>query len=111
MSPLSTFGIPVTLHRLLGSPDNLELRKRKGMVRLTFNDIGLAGHVGDVDAGHARVATRNGAVCVGHLWGSLPRDLRADLCGDPTVLPCHSRALGARREELFLLCLVEFHDK
>ena len=38
--------------RLLGTPSNLELRKRRGMARLAFNDVGLAGLVGDVDVGH-----------------------------------------------------------
>ena len=38
---------------LLGTPSNLELRKRRGVVRLAFNDIGLTGLVGDVDVDHA----------------------------------------------------------
>ena len=110
---MSTFSISVILHGLLGNPDNLELRnvERRGVARLAFNDVGLAGLVGDVDVDHARDAARNGAVCVGHLWGSLRRDLRVDLRGDPVVLPCHPRALGARREELFVLCLVELHNE
>ena len=68
--PLSTFSILVTLHGLLGTPDNLKLRnlEGRGMVRLAFNDVGLAGLVGDVDAGHARDAARNGLICAGHLW-------------------------------------------
>jgi len=65
--PLSTFSIPVTLHVLSGTLGNLELRKRRGVVRLAFNDVGLAGLAGDVDADHVRDATRNGTVCAGHL--------------------------------------------
>ena len=52
-SPLLTFGILVTLYELLGTPGNLELRKRKGVAKLTFNDISLVGLVGDVDVLHA----------------------------------------------------------
>ena len=44
------------LHELLETPGNLGLRKRRGMARLAFNDVGLAGLVGDVDADHARDA-------------------------------------------------------
>jgi len=90
------FNIPVTFHGLAG---------------LAFNDVGLAGLMGDVDAGHTRDTARNSPACVGHLWGSLRRDLRADLRGDPAVLSCHPRALEARREELFVLYLVEFHNE
>ena len=79
--PLSTFSISVMFYGLLATPDNLELRnvERRGIAKLAFNDVGLAGHVEDVDAGHARDAARNGLVCAGHLWGSLQRDLGADL--------------------------------
>ena len=44
----------VTLHRLLGTPDILELRslERRGTARLAFIIIGLVGLVGDIDAGH-----------------------------------------------------------
>jgi len=49
-SSLLTFSISVTLCGLLGTLDNLELRKKKGVSRLAFNDVGLAGLVGDVDA-------------------------------------------------------------
>jgi len=105
------FSIPVTLYELLGTPGNLELRKRKGVARLDFNDIDLVGLVGDVDADHERDAARNGAVCVGHLWESLRKDLRTNLQGDPAVLSCHPGAFGARREELFILCLVKFHNE
>jgi len=49
------------------------------VARLAFNDVGLAGLVGDVDAGHARDATKNSSVYASHLWGSLWRDLEADL--------------------------------
>ena len=67
--PLSTFSIPVMLHRLLGTPGKLELRnvERRSVTRLAFNDVGLAGLVGDVDTGHARDAAKNGVVCAGHL--------------------------------------------
>ena len=64
--PLSTFSIPVTLYGLLRTPDNLELRKKRGVVRLAFNDVGLA-VVRDIDVDHARDAARNGSVCAGHL--------------------------------------------
>ena len=108
--PLSTFGILVTLYGLLGTPDNLELRKRKGVAGLTFNNVGLAGLVGDIDAGLTCDAASNDALCTGHLQRSLRRDLRTDLRGDLAVLLC-PRALRARREELFILCLVELLDK
>ena len=81
------------------------------MVGLTFNNVGLAGLVGDIDASHVRDVTRNSPVCVGHLWRSLQRDLRADLREDLTVLSCHPEALGDKSEELFVLFLVEFHNK
>ena len=81
------------------------------MARLAFNDVGLAGLVEDVNVDHARDVARNGVVCAGHLWESLRRDLRADLRGDSAVLPCHSVDFGARREKLFILCLVEFHNE
>jgi len=68
---LSTLSILVTLHGLLETPGNLELRKGRDMARLAFNDIGLADLVGDVDADHARNAARNGTACAGYLWGSL----------------------------------------
>jgi len=75
------FSILVTSHGLLGDPGNLELKnvERRGMARLTFNNVGLEGLLGDVDAGHAHDAARSSPVCAGHLWGSLQRDLRADL--------------------------------
>jgi len=44
------FGIPIMLYRLLGSPGNLKLRKRKGVAKLAFDDVGLTGLMGDVDA-------------------------------------------------------------
>ena len=50
VSPLSTFGILFTLQGLLGTPDNLELRKRKDVARLAYNDVGLTSLMGDVDA-------------------------------------------------------------
>jgi len=65
--------------RVVGDPVNLELRKRRGVARLASNDVGLAGVMGDVDAGHARDVARNSHICAGHLWGSIQRDLRADL--------------------------------
>ena len=52
MSPLSTFGILVTLYELLGTPGNLELRKRKGVAGLTFNNVGHAGQMRDIDVGY-----------------------------------------------------------
>jgi len=63
--------IPVMLHELLGTPGNLELRKIRALERLAFNDVGLTGLVGDIDADHVRDMARNGVVCTGHLWGSL----------------------------------------
>ena len=53
------FDIPITLHKLLETPGNLELRKRTGVAGLSFNDVGLAGLVGDDDAGHTRDVARN----------------------------------------------------
>ena len=51
---LSTFSILVSLHELLGTPGNLELRslERRGTARLAFIIIGLTGLMGDIDAGH-----------------------------------------------------------
>ena len=48
-SSLSTFSIPVTPYGLLGTPDNLKLRKRTGMNGLNISNANLAGLVGDVD--------------------------------------------------------------
>ena len=67
---LSIYAMPsisVTVHGSLGTTGNLELRKRRGVARLAFNNVGLAGLMGDVDAGHARDAARNDVVCIGHL--------------------------------------------
>ena len=64
----ATFSTLITLHGLLGTPGNLELRKRRGVARLAFNDVSLAGLVGDVDAGHDRDTVKNGVVYAGHLW-------------------------------------------
>ena len=69
--PLLTFSILVTLYGLLGNPGNLELRKRKGVARLAFNDIGLAGLMGDVVAGLTYDAASNDALCTGHIRRSL----------------------------------------
>ena len=38
------------------------------MVRLAFNDVDLAGLVGNVDAGQAADTAKNGVVWAGHLW-------------------------------------------
>jgi len=81
------------------------------MARLTFIVVGLAGLVGDIDASHTGYAAKSGLVCADHSCGSLQRDLRADLWGDPAILSRHSRTLGGRREKLLVLCLVEFYDK
>ena len=48
---LSMFDIPVIHYGLLGTPGNLELRKRKGIAGLTVNNVGLMGLVRDVDVG------------------------------------------------------------
>jgi len=40
---LSTLSVPVIPYRLLGTPDDLELRKRKGMNGLNVNHTDLAG--------------------------------------------------------------------
>ena len=47
--------ISVILHGLLGTPGNLELRNLdiRGMTRLAFIVVSLAGLMGDVDAGHS----------------------------------------------------------
>jgi len=42
----------------LGTPDNLELRKRRDVAILAFNDVGLTSLVGDVNAGHAHDAQK-----------------------------------------------------
>ena len=69
-TPLSTFIIPITLHELLRTLDNLELRnlERRGTARLAFIIVGPAGLVGDIDAGHVGDAARNDTVCTGHSW-------------------------------------------
>jgi len=54
VTPLSILSIPVTHHGSLGTPGNLELRKRRSMASLAFNNVGLVGLMEDVDAGHAR---------------------------------------------------------
>ena len=36
---------------MLGTPGNLELRKRTGVSGLTVNNIDLAGLIGDIDVG------------------------------------------------------------
>ena len=71
VSPLSMFGLSVTLHGLLDTSGNLELRKRKGVAKSAFNDVGLAGLMGEVDAGLTCDAASNDALCVGHLRRSL----------------------------------------
>ena len=86
-SPLSTFAILVTFHWLLGTPGNLELRKRKGVARLTFNNVGLAGLVRDVDVGLTCDAASNDALCTGYVQRSLRRDPRAD--SEETLRYCH----------------------
>jgi len=43
MTPLLTFNILVMLYGLLETSSNLKLRKRRGVARLAFNDVGLAG--------------------------------------------------------------------
>ena len=50
-SSLSTFSVPVTPYRLLGTPGDLELRKRTGVSRLNVNHADLTGFVGNIDAG------------------------------------------------------------
>ena len=71
LSLLLTFGIPVMLYGLLETSGNLEVRKRKGVAGLTFNNVGLAGLVRDVDTGLTCDAANNDALCVGHLRRSL----------------------------------------
>ena len=39
----------------------------RGVIRLAFNDVGFAGHVGDVDAGHTCDAARNNHICTDHM--------------------------------------------
>ena len=50
--------------RVVGNAGNLKLRnlERRGMTKLTFILVGLAGLVGDVDAGHVGDAVRNDTV-------------------------------------------------
>jgi len=83
----------------------------RGMTRLAFIIVGLAGLVGDVEAAYVGDAAKNDTVCAGHPWRTLRRDLRAKLRGEPAVLPRRFRALGARREKLLVLRLIEFNDK
>jgi len=77
---------------------------------LTINNAGLAGLVRDVDAGVTRGTSSHDALCTDYVWRSLRRDPRADLRRDLMVLP-RLWAFGAEREELFVLCLVKFHNK
>jgi len=109
-SSLSTFSVPVTPYDLLGTPGNLELRKRTGVSGPTVNNVDLAGLVGDVDASLPCDTSGHDVLCTDRIRRSLRRDLRAYLLGDFAVL-LHLRDLGAGREKLFILCLVEFHDK
>ena len=62
VTPLSIFNILIALHRLLETPDNLELRniERRGVARLSFNDVSLTGLMGNVDV------SLMGDVDVGH---------------------------------------------
>ena len=62
-----------TLHGLMGTLGNLELRnvESRGVARLAFDDLGLAGLMGDVDVGHTSDVTKNGSVCANHLRRSL----------------------------------------
>jgi len=107
---LSPIHPPLGDFRLLGTPGNLELRKRTGVARMTINNVGLMDLVRDVDVGVTCDMTSHDALCTDHVRGSIRRDPRADLWRDFVVPPC-PWAFGVRREELFILCLVEFHDK
>jgi len=73
----------------------LELRKRKDVAKLAFNDVGPMGLVGDVNTGLVRDAARNDALCTSYLRESPQRDLKVDLRGNLAVLP-RPKSLGAR---------------
>ena len=98
-SPLSTFGVLVTPYGLLGTPGNLELRKRTGVAGLTANNVDLAGFVGDIDVGLTGDTNNHDTLYIDHVRGSLRRNPRADFQRNLAVLP-RPRAFGARREEL-----------
>ena len=49
------------------------------MSRLNANNVGLAGLVGDVDADLTCDASGHDVLRVDRIWGSLYRDLRANL--------------------------------
>jgi len=59
------------LYGLLEPPGNVELRKRKGVAKLAFDDVGLAGLMGDVDADLTCDAASHDALCIGHLQRTL----------------------------------------
>jgi len=66
-SSLSTFSVPVTPYGLLGTPGNLELRKRMGVSGLNVNDASLAGLVGDVDASLTCAAVSHDTLHASHV--------------------------------------------
>jgi len=72
---LLMFNILVIFRGLLGTLGNLELRnaKRRGMTRLAFNNVGLAGLVKDIDVGHVGDVARNSALAQAIL-GEVPEE-------------------------------------
>ena len=80
------------------------------MNRLNVRDVNHAGLLRGVDAGVTHDAISHDILLTNRVWENLGANLRANLRKDFSVDPC-LWALGARREELFILRLVELHDK
>ena len=81
-----------------------------GMNRLNISNANLADLMGDVDAGVTCDVVSHDTLLVSRICWGLRADLRANFRGNLAVLP-RPRALRAGREELFILRLVELHDK
>ena len=66
-SSLSTFSVLVMPYGLLGTPGNLEQRKRKGMNGLIISNANFAGLVGDADAGVTCDVVSHGTLLINHI--------------------------------------------
>ena len=102
--PLPAFSIPVASLGLRETNDDLVLRKRVDW--LDTREFDHAGLLRDVGA----------CVTPGVIGHNIPhsRCLRANFGASPRRDPAVGAglwALGAGREELFILCLVEFYDE
>ena len=68
-SSLSSFSVPVTPYGLMGTPGDLELRKRTGMNKLNISNANLAGLMGDVDADVTCDMISHGTLLASHIEG------------------------------------------